>query len=123
MRIGFNIRRYREKRGWSQEALGSMVGKSQSTISSIESNEQDVPWELLESFAQAFHVTTDELAHPDTPVFNSHHQQGGHANNYIIQNGADAALAAKDEVIAAKNETIETLKKRIQELESALRRT
>lgn len=68
-------------------------------------------------------MTTEELARLGAPVFNSHDQQGGHANNYILQNGAHAALAAKDEVIAAKNETIDALKKRIQDLEKALERT
>ncbi|MFN0215101.1 MAG: helix-turn-helix domain-containing protein [Saprospiraceae bacterium] len=47
MRIGHNLRRLRESKGWSQEAFALMVGASQSTISNIESNKQDVTWEQI----------------------------------------------------------------------------
>ena len=62
------------------------------------------------AFSKVFEISTDELIQSPQPVFNSHHQQGGHANNYIVNNGLEAALIAKDEVIAAKNEVINLLK-------------
>jgi transcriptional regulator with XRE-family HTH domain len=118
MRIGTNIRFQRELRGWSQEALAaSLSGISQSTISRIENNEQDVSWEMIEVFAKVFSISTDELIHPAQPVFNNHHQQGGHAANYIVLQGMEEALSAKDKLIAAKDEMIAFLKLRIKELE------
>ncbi|MCW5921822.1 MAG: hypothetical protein KIS77_05720 [Saprospiraceae bacterium] len=47
----------------------------------------------------------------DSPIFNSENQQGGYANNYLVQNGAEAVVAAKDE-------TIEVLKGHLQVLEA-----
>jgi len=113
MRIGHNVRRYREKRGWKQESLAEKIGMSQSNLSNIESNKQDATWEQIQAIAQALEVSTKKLTSQKSPVFNSNYQQVGHANNYIVQNGAEATLAAKDEVIAAKNEVIATLQARI----------
>ncbi|MFN0033627.1 MAG: helix-turn-helix domain-containing protein [Saprospiraceae bacterium] len=120
MRIGHNVRRYREKKGWKQESLAEKIGMSQSNLSNIESNKQDATWEQIQAIALALEVNTKKLTAQKNPVFNSNHQQGGHANNYIVHNGAEAALAAKDEVIAAKNEMIAILHARVLVLESEL---
>ncbi len=122
MRIGYNLRRLRESKGWSQEAFALMLGMSQSTVSNIESNKQDVAWEQIERWALLLEVPPEELIHQDAPVFNSHHQRGGHASNYVIHNGCDTALAAKDEIIATKNEVIALLKERVQALEKEVQR-
>lgn len=121
MRLGSNIRRYRETKGWSQEALArSIEGMSQSSISRIESNEQDLSWEQIESFAKAFNIDVQELVNQAAPIFHNHNQQGGNASNYIVQNGSELALAAKDEVISAKNDIIAALKGRIASLEKEM---
>ena len=83
MRIGSNIRYHRESKGWSQDALAAnMHGISQSTVSRIENNEQDLMWEQIEAFAQVFEISTDELIRPHQTIINSNYQQGGHSNNY-----------------------------------------
>ncbi len=81
MRIGHNLRRLRESKGWSQEAFALVVGASQSTISNIESNKQDVTWEQIELYSRKLETTPEELIHQDAPIFNNHHQQGGQASN------------------------------------------
>ncbi len=118
MRIGTNIRIHRELRGWSQEALAaSLSGISQSTISRIENNDQDVSWEMIEALAKAFSISVEELVRPVQAVFNHPHQQGNHAANFIMLQGMEEALIAKDKLIVAKDEMIALLKSRIKELE------
>jgi Predicted transcriptional regulators len=117
MRIGHNIRRFREAKGWSQEALALQLGISQSTVSNVESNKQDLAWEQIEQWAYTLEVPPEEITRQDAPTFNSYNQQGGQANNYIVQHTHDPALAAKDEAIAAKNELINLLKAKIAELQ------
>ena len=121
MRIGHNIRRYREKKGWKQESLAEKIGMSQSNLSNVESNKQDATWEQIQAIAEALEISTQKLTKQKNPVFNSNHQQGGHANNYIVHNGTEDAIAAKDEVIAAKNEVISVLQDKLQVLENELK--
>lgn len=94
MRIGHNLRRFRDSKGWTQDAFAHLVGLGQSTISNIESNKQDVTWEQIELFSEKLGITPEELIRQDAPIFNSLHQQGGQANNYIIHNGAEEIVSA-----------------------------
>lgn len=115
MRIGTNIRFHRELRGWSQEALAAgLPGISQSTVSRIEHNEQDVSWEMIEALAKAFSISVKELIRPVQPV---HLHQGGFDANSIALKGMEEALISKDKLIVAKDEIIALLKHKIKELE------
>lgn len=109
MRIGKNLIRYRFAKGWSQEDLAREVGMSQSNYSKIESDKQDASPEQIEAFADALGISPAGLVGPDSPIFNSEHQQGGHANNYFVQNGAETLIAAKDETIGILKERIRAL--------------
>ncbi|MFN0037004.1 MAG: hypothetical protein ACKVUS_18270 [Saprospiraceae bacterium] len=72
-------------------------------------------------FATAVGKTPDGLIQQDNISLHIETQNGGSANNYVVHNGSDAALAAKDEVIAAKSEMIVLLQERIQDLEGKFR--
>jgi transcriptional regulator with XRE-family HTH domain len=122
MRIGHNLRRIRESKGWTQDAFAHLVGVGQSTISNIESNKQDVTWEQIELFSQKLEITPEEMIRQDAPIFNSLHQQGGQANNYIIQNGAEEIISAKNDTISALQALIREKDIRIQLLEFEVER-
>ena len=101
MRIGKNLIRHRNAKGWSQEVVASMAGMSQSNYSKIESDKQDVKWEQIESLVNILQTEPEELIRQDGIVLNIETQNGGNANNYVIQNNAEAIITAKDETIAS----------------------
>ena len=121
MRIGKNLIRYRFAKGWSQEDRAREVGMSQSNYSKIESDKQDASPEQIEVFAQALGVSPAALVGPDSPFYNIENQHGGHANNYFVQNGIEAVIAAKDETIAVLKGQLHAHEERIRLLEEQLR--
>ena len=70
MCIGQNLRRERETKGWSQEALGlSADGLSQGTVSLIESNKQEASWEQIISFSKALEISPEQLMRTDNSTY------------------------------------------------------
>lgn len=62
MYLGTVIRRQREIRGWSQEALAANIpGLSQSELSRIENNKKHPDWGQITAFAAAFDMSVEEL--------------------------------------------------------------
>ncbi|MEY3249246.1 MAG: hypothetical protein RL742_1289 [Bacteroidota bacterium] len=120
MRIGKNLIRRRFARGWSQEDVARMAGMSQPNYSKIESDKQDVTQEQIEAFARLFEISVAELLAPDAPVFQSIQQQGGHANNYFVQHGLEAVIAAKDETIGILRSEMAEMRERLHTLEAEL---
>ena len=59
--IGNNIYRLRVARGWSQEQLGKMIGKTRAAISQYESGETMPRMGVVEDLASAFRVRKSEL--------------------------------------------------------------
>jgi transcriptional regulator with XRE-family HTH domain len=110
MRIGKNLIRYRFAKGMSQEGIAREIGMSQGNYSKIESDKQDASQEQIEALASVLDVSPAALVAPEGPFYNIENQHGGHANNYFVQHGAEA-------IIAAKEETIGVLKERLQMLE------
>ncbi len=112
MHIGIYIRQYRESRGWSQEALAAnVVGMSQSTISRIENNKQNINLTQTKKLAFCLGLSVEELLHSPQTV------SGGISEQESTE-ALKVMLSAKDDVIAAKNEIIDLLKTRILELEN-----
>jgi transcriptional regulator with XRE-family HTH domain len=57
MKIGHVLRRLRQAQGWSQEAVATQAGMSQSNYSNIESNKQEVNQAQIIQFADIFQTT------------------------------------------------------------------
>jgi transcriptional regulator with XRE-family HTH domain len=60
-RIGAQIAHLRERQGWSQRALARWVGIDQSAVSRIEAGRRRLSADELQRFAEALHVSADEL--------------------------------------------------------------
>ena len=60
-RVGAQIARLRERQGWSQRALAKWVGIDQSAVSRIEAGRRRLSADELQRFAEALHVSADEL--------------------------------------------------------------
>ena len=59
--IGAQVARLRERQGWSQRALAKWVGIDQSAVSRIEAGRRRLSADELQRFAEALHVSADEL--------------------------------------------------------------
>ena len=68
--IGALIASLRERQGWSQRALAKWVGIDQSAVSRIEAGRRRLSADELQRFADALHVSADELlrAAPARPL-------------------------------------------------------
>jgi transcriptional regulator with XRE-family HTH domain len=120
MLIGKNLIRYRNELEMSQEELGRLVNKHQSTISRVESDLQGVPYEEIPIYAAAVGKSPDDLVQQDNISLHIQTQNGGNANNYVVNNSSEATLAAKNEVIAAKSELIAVQQAHIAALEKEI---
>ena len=60
-RVGFNIRRYREKRGWSQEQLAFEAELHRAYIGQVERGEKNIGLINFEKIAKALNVEPSDL--------------------------------------------------------------
>ena len=59
--VGLNIRRFREKRGWSQEQLALEADLHRAYIGQIERGEKNIGLQNLEKIAKALSVSLKKL--------------------------------------------------------------
>jgi len=60
-KVGFNIRKYREKKGWSQEQLAMESDCHRAYIGQIERGEKNIGLKNLEKIAKALNVDIRRL--------------------------------------------------------------
>jgi len=60
-KVGFNIKKYRQKKGWSQEQLALETGLHRAYIGQIERGEKNIGLKNLEKIAIALKVRAKEL--------------------------------------------------------------
>ena len=60
-RVGFNIRKFREKRGWSQEQLALEADLHRAYIGQIERGEKNIGLINLQKIAEALEVKVQTL--------------------------------------------------------------
>jgi transcriptional regulator with XRE-family HTH domain len=116
MRIGSNLRRYRNAKGWSQDVVAQMAGMSQSNYSHIESDAQDVRWEQIETLAAVLETSPENLIRSENITLNIENQHGGNANNYVVQNGIEGESAALRGHIHALEAECQFLRQQVQTL-------
>jgi transcriptional regulator with XRE-family HTH domain len=63
-RLGSNLRRLRDERGWSQETLARFAGLHATEVSRLERGTREPRLSTLVAVAAAFRVTIDELLAP-----------------------------------------------------------
>lgn len=112
-----------QQKNMSQKELAKRTGVHQSTISRLESDLQAANIEQINTLAQTLGTTPEELSGYAPPTLHIENQNGGYANNYLIQHNVeiikakDEIIAAKDEVFASKNALIAALQMKIEQLE------
>ena len=59
--VGLNIKKYREKEGWTQEQLGFEANLHRAYIGQIERGEKNIGLQNLEKIAKALNVKINNL--------------------------------------------------------------
>lgn len=109
MDIGENIRKVRDLKGFSQQALAESIGLSQKQLSRIETNQVSPTFDTLEKICDALGITLKNLLHfNEDLIFNNvvETQNGGEFIAYNntdikqIENLYKQLLAEKDKIIS-----------------------
>jgi transcriptional regulator with XRE-family HTH domain len=85
LEIGNNIRRIREIKNYTQEAVADMVGMSVSAYGDIERGKSDVNFGRLSEIAAALEVKPEEIVTFASTVYNNH--VTNHDNGFNMNNG------------------------------------
>ena len=56
-----NLKKLREKHGYTQKQVGEFIGMSQSAYSRIERGEGDLVSDVISSLKKLYHVSADEI--------------------------------------------------------------
>jgi transcriptional regulator with XRE-family HTH domain len=87
LEIGNNIRRIREIKNYTQEAVADKVGMSVSAYGDIERGKSDVNFTRLGEIAAALEVKPEEIVTFASNVFNNNvHDHGYAVNNGTVNN-------------------------------------
>lgn len=137
IKIGSKIKQLRELKQLTQDFMAHELKVTQSTYSTYEKEDSDLPISKITKIAEIFQIPLEELLNFDsTKIFTHHgdisHSGGGNANNAgdsIINNYSfpdeikqlyedkiklqEALLKAKEEILAAKDIEIALLKRAI----------
>lgn len=121
-KIGFNIRKKRESKGFSQEYMASVLDISQATYARLENEDTKVTVERLYKIAEVLDASIIDFFDADRMVIQTqNNNEGAFGNGYIenlnIENieskeAYEKILKSKDEQIALLKEMIEKLMKK-----------
>ncbi|MEM9888803.1 MAG: helix-turn-helix transcriptional regulator [Bacteroidota bacterium] len=102
-KIGENIRKIRELRGYSQDYMASQLDMSQRTYSNLEADKSKVDKDLLSNVANILEVDPIKLLTFDEKAIFTNSPQSGHYNSSVNQ--------ISQEQLKLLEETISMLKK------------
>jgi transcriptional regulator with XRE-family HTH domain len=118
--IGHNIRRIREIRNYTQEAVADMVGMSVTAYGDIERGKSDVNFSRLADIAKALDVKEEDIVTFGSITYNNNIHDGlnGVNNQGTINNNNPSALeyverGLFDKVVKDKDEEIVFLREQL----------
>lgn len=135
---GHNLRRERMRRGIKQDAMASLSGVSQSTISKYESMET-IDDDLLERFAKALEIPIEKLKNGELECLsffienntfeNNDKATAGEINmrdenieNITYNNPLDKVTELYERLLQDQKDLVASLQKRVSELEEQLKK-
>jgi transcriptional regulator with XRE-family HTH domain len=123
LEIGNNIRRIREIKNYTQEAVADMVGMSVSAYGDIERGKSDVNFTRLGEIAAALEVKPEEIVTFGSVTYNNTINDGQHGvnnqgtvNNNIPENMMLLERVVFDKMMKDKDEEIAFLRKQVDKL-------
>jgi XRE family transcriptional regulator, regulator of sulfur utilization len=120
LEIGNNIRRIREIKNYTQEAVADMVGMSVSAYGDIERGKSDVNFTRLGEIAAALEVKPEEIVTFGSVTYNNSSESGIAGNNGTINNVPENIVVMErgifDKMMKDKDEEIAFLRKQMDKL-------
>lgn len=115
-KTGFNIRKQREKKGFSQEYMANSLEISQASYARLENEETKVTVERLYKIAEILDLNISDFLNIDKlSIQTQNNNDGSYANGYIQNLHVESKeiyeklIESKDQQIALLNETIKRL--------------
>ncbi len=113
--VGYNIKKIRELRGYSQEYLATKLNISQKQLSLYESDKSKIDIHKLDKFAAALDVDPFSILTFDEKHFFNNCTQSGNFYNSNIYASSKQESHQKDEIILVLRDEINLLKKLLYE--------
>ena len=118
--VGFNIRKLREKRGFSQEYMAAKLGVAQASYARMENAETKITIERLSKIAEVLEADITELFDSSKITIQNQNNEGvgsGYIENLHIENKEmhEKLIEQYEQRLKDKDEQIALLKKMIGE--------
>jgi transcriptional regulator with XRE-family HTH domain len=68
MKIGLNVKRLREEKGYTQQQMAELINMHRSNYSKIESGQREISVDALDKIAKHFGLTIDQLVNLDNAI-------------------------------------------------------
>lgn len=116
MSIGNNIKKFRNKKGLSQELLAEMLHVSQATLSNIESDKSVPDVILLQQIADALDTNINDLLDSKAIIVNNNHQTGGVGYAEVVNQLSEKLIELYEKQLQEKEQLILELKAQLKKL-------
>jgi len=110
MSIGSNIKKFRNKKGLSQELLAELLHVSQATLSNIESDKSVPDVILLQQIANALDTNINDLLDSKAIIVNNNHQTGGVGYAEVVNQLSEKIIELYEKQLQEKEQLIHELK-------------
>lgn len=81
--IGFNIRKIREQKGFSQEYMANVLNISQASYARMESEETKITVERLQKIAEILETSVIDFFNSDKFTIHNQNYEGAYGNGYV----------------------------------------
>jgi len=116
MRIGLQIKRFREAKNYTQAWMAEQLDMSQKAFSKIENNESSLSVEKLQRIAELLEINvSDFFENNGKHIYNNIETQRKGGNSFVI-NQAEKAMELYEKLVAEKDARILSNEKLIIEL-------
>lgn len=112
--IGFNIRKIREQKGFSQEYMANVLNISQASYARMENEETKITVERLQKIAEILQTSIIDFFNSDKFTIHNQNYEGAYGNGYV-QNLNIENKEATEKLIASYEERIKEYQERLKE--------
>lgn len=112
--IGFNIRKIREQKGFSQEYMANILNISQASYARMENEETKITVERLQKIAEILETSIVDFFNNDRYIIHNQNYDSAYGNAYV-HNLTIENKEATEKLIASYEERIKEYQARLKE--------
>lgn len=113
--IGFNIRKIREQKGFSQEYMANTLNISQASYARMENEETKITVERLQKIAEILETSIVDFFNTDKFTIHNQNYEGSYGGNAYVQHLNVENKEATEKLIASYEERIKEYQERLKE--------